>query len=146
MKVSKSIDIMESAVKIWPYFVEPERILQWYSTFKKFEYCSDQRSGLGTRIYVEEQAAGPLMKIYFEIVEWIENEKLVLRMVSGSGVKAYQQSWLLEPTPSGTRFTFKEEVELPFGIIGKLVGSIGQRMSEATVNKMQLKLKALAEK
>jgi hypothetical protein len=38
-----------------------------------------------------------------------------------------------------------EEVKLPFGIIGKLIGLIAQRMSEATVDKMQLKLKALAE-
>jgi len=66
-------------------------------------------------------------------------------MVSGSGVKSYQQVWLLETTPSGSRFTFMEEIEFPFGIIGKFIGLIGQRMSEATVNKIQLKLKALAE-
>jgi len=38
-----------------------------------------------------------------------------------------------------------EEVGLPFGVLGKLIGLIGQRMSESTVNKMQHKLKALVE-
>ena len=145
MEVHKSIDINAPPAKIWPFFVEPEKVLQWYSTFKRFEYTSDQRSGLGTPIYVEEQAGGPLMKMHFESVEWKENEKLALRMVSGSGVKAYKQSWLLEPIPSGSRFTFIEEIELPYGIIGKFIGLIGQRMSEATVSKIQQKLKTLAE-
>jgi len=145
MRVQKSINISASPVRVWSFFVEPEKVLQWYITLKRFEYTSDQRSGVGTPLYIEEQAGGPLMKIHFEATEWKENEKLALRMVSGSGVKSYKQVWMLETTPSGSRFTFMEEVELPFGIIGKLIGLIAQRMSEATVDKMQLKLKALAE-
>ncbi len=145
MRVQKAIEINAPPERIWPFFVEPEKVLQWYSTFKRFDYTSNQRSGVGTPIYIEEQAGGPLMKIHFESTEWKENEKLALRMVSGSGVKSYQQVWLLETTPSGSRFTFMEEIEFPFGIIGKFIGLIGQRMSEATVNKIQLKLKALAE-
>jgi uncharacterized protein YndB with AHSA1/START domain len=145
MRVQKSIEISAPPERVWSFFVEPEKVLQWYSTLKRFEYTGDQRSGVGTPLYIEEQAGGPLMKILFEATEWKENEKLALRMVSGSGVKSYKQVWLLETTPAGSRFTFIEEVKLPFGIIGKLIGLIAQRMSEATVDKMQLKLKALAE-
>lgn len=75
--------------------------------------------------YIQEQAAGPLMKIPFECTEWKENEKLALRMVSGSGVKSYKQVWSLERIPSGCWFTFMEEIEFPFGIFGKLIGLIG---------------------
>lgn len=38
------------------------------------------------------------------------------------GVKSYKQIWSLERILSGSRLTFIEEIELPFGIIGKLVG------------------------
>lgn len=145
MKIQKAIVINAPPEKIWPYFVEPEKVLQWYSTFRKFEYTSDQHSGVGTPVYIEEQAIGPLMKMHFEATEWEENKKLALRMVSGSGVKSYNQVWLLEIIPSGSRFTFMEEIELPMGIIGKLIGLIAQNMSETTVNKIQLKLKALVE-
>jgi len=145
MRVQKAIEINAPPEKIWPFFVEPEKILQWYSTFRKFEYTSDQRSGVGTPIYIEEQAGGSLMKIHFEATEWEENAKLALRMVSGSGVKAYKQVWSLGRTSLGSRFTFMEEIELPMGIIGRLIGLIAQGMSEATVGKIQLKLKALAE-
>ena len=85
------------------------------------------------------------MKLNFEATEWEQNTKLALRMVSGSGVKSYHQKRLLENIPSGSRFTFTEEIELPMGIIGKLLGLIAQKMSEATVNKIQFKLKTLAE-
>ena len=145
MKIQKAIEINAPPEKIWPFFVEPEKVLQWYSTFKRFEYASDQLSGVGTPIYIEEQAVGPLMKMHFEATEWEQNKKLALQMVSGSGVKSYNQAWLLEDIPFGSRFTFMEEIELPMGIIGKLIGLFAQKMSEATVNKIQLKLKTLVE-
>jgi len=145
MRIQKTIEIAAPPERIWPFFVEPERVLEWCSTFRKFEYSGDLRSGVGTPLYIEEQAVGPVMKMHFEVTEWKENDKLALRMVSASSVKSYEQEWLLEPTPSGTRFTFMEEIEFPFGVFGKLLGLIAQRMSAATVDKMQAKLKALAE-
>ena len=145
MRIQKTIEITAPPERIWPFFVEPERVLEWCSTFRKFEYSGDLRSGVGTPLYIEEQAVGPVMKMHFEVTEWKENDKLGLRMVSVSSVKSYEQEWSLEPTPSGTRFTFVEEIEFPFGVFGKLLGLIAQRMSAATVDKMQAKLKALAE-
>ena len=145
MKVQKAIEIKAPPKKIWPYLVEPDKVLQWYSPFKKFEYTSRKRSGVGTTLYTEEQSPGSLMKIHYKATAWKKNEKIALRMVSGTGVKAYKQVWSLKPTASGSRFTFMEEVEMPMGIIGKLIGLFAERMSKATVDKMQLKLKALAE-
>jgi carbon monoxide dehydrogenase subunit G len=145
MRIEKAIDIAAPPEKIWPFLVEPEKVLEWYSTFRKFEYTGESRSGVGTPLYVEEQSFGPLMKLHFEVTEWTEHQKLALRMVSGSGVKSYEQRWSLEPTPSGSRFTLMEEVELPYGVLGKLLGLVGGRMSATTVDKMQATLKALAE-
>ena len=145
MRIQKAIEIAAPPERIWPFFVEPDRVLQWYSTFRKFEYSGDLRSGVGTPLYIEEQAVGPVMKLHFEVTEWKENEKLTLRLVSGSGVKAYEQQWSLEPAAPGSRFTFMEEIEFPCGVLGKLLGLVAQRMSAATVDKIQAKLKALAE-
>ncbi|MBN1538484.1 MAG: SRPBCC family protein [Anaerolineales bacterium] len=144
-KVQKSIDIVASPQRIWPFLVEPEKIMQWCFTFTKFEYTGDQREGVGTPIYIEEKASGPLMMMYFKIAEWKENEKIGLRMVSGASLKTYEQSWSLEPTSSGSRFTFMEIVELPWGVIGKLIGVFLEGGSAATVDKMLVKLKGLVE-
>jgi len=145
MKVQKSIEIAAPPDKIWPFLVEPEKILKWCITFLKFEYTGEQRSGVGTTFYLEEKAGGPLMKLNFRITEWVENKRVAFSMISGTFVKGYEQSWTVEATPSGSRFTFMEEVKLPYGIIGKIMGLFGQRGSEATVGKMLPKLKSLAE-
>ncbi len=146
MRVQRSIEIAAPPEKIWPFMVEPEKNLKWCITFKKFEYTNEQRSGVGTTFYIEEKAGPmPLMKLNFVVTEWVENERLAFRMTSGSGVKSYEQGWTVTPTPYGSRFTFMEEVELPFGVIGKLIGLVGQRSSHATVKKMLVILKSLAE-
>ena len=145
MKVQDSIEITAPQEKIWPFLVEPDNVLKWCKTFKKFEYTTQQRSGVGTPFYVEEKAGGPLMKLNFAATEWVENKKLAFKMTSGTGVKNYEQIWTLEPTASGSTFTFAEEVELPFGIIGNLIGAILKHSSEAHVKQMQIELKSLAE-
>ena len=145
MKIQKSIEIKALPKKIWPFLVEPENILQWCITFKKFEYSSDKHIGTGTTFYVEEKASGPLMKLNFIVTEWIENKKLSFKMISGTGVKEYKQVWSLKSTSIGSIFTFFEEVVLPLGVIGKLIGTFLKKSSEAHVYKMLIELKNLAE-
>jgi uncharacterized protein YndB with AHSA1/START domain len=145
MKIQKAIEIKAPPEKIWRFFVEPEKVLQWCITFKKFEYTGDQRGGKGTPLYIEEEAGGRLSKMQFEVTEWKENENLAIRMVSGGNFKSYEQRFSVEPTPSGSKVSFMEEIILPFGILGKLIGVIAQGMSNANVDKMFAKLKVLAE-
>ena len=145
MKVHKSIEIKAQPEKIWPFLVEPDKILRWCTTFIKFEYTSEQHSGVGVTFYLEEKAGGPLMKLNFRIIEWLKNERIAFSMTSGNFVKGYEQSWTVETIPTGSRFTFMEEVKLPFGIIGIIMGLFAQRGSEAEVEKMLPRLKSLAE-
>jgi len=85
------------------------------------------------------------MKLYFTVTEWEENKIFAFNMTSGNFVKGYEQSWAIEPTPPSSRFTFMEQIQLPFGIIGKVMGLFARRNSEATVREMLAKLKNLVE-
>jgi uncharacterized protein YndB with AHSA1/START domain len=145
VKVQKSIEIAAPPEKIWPFMVEPEKILQWLITFQKFEYTTEQYGGVGTPFYVEEKAGGPLMKINFLVTEWVKNERLTAKMISGNMVKSYELRFTSEPTPSGSTFTFLETTELPFGIIGKLIGAVGKRTAESHLKQCLAKLKSLVE-
>ena len=145
MRIERSVEIAAPPEKIWPFLVEPEKIMQWFTLLKKFEYTGEQCSGVGTPFYIEEKAGGPLMKLNFTAAEWVENEKLAFKMTSGNFVKGYEQTWTVEATPSGSRFAFMEQVDLPYGIIGKLMGTFAQHGSEATVKEMLSKLKSLVE-
>ena len=145
MKIHKSIEIKAPPEKIWPFLVEPDKILQWCITFIKFEYTGEKRSDVGATFYLEEKAGGPLMKLNFRIIEWIKNERVAFSMTSGNFVKGYEQSWTVESIPTGSRFTLGEQVKLPYGIIGKFMGLFAKRGSETTVEKMLPKLKSLVE-
>lgn len=145
MKVEKSIEISAPPEKIWPFLVDPAKIVMWFDTFKKCEYTSEKHSGVGTTYYVEEKVPGPLRKINFEVRIWDENERLTLKMTSGKNVNTYEIRWNLKSAQSGTIFHFVEDIGMPFGIIGKILGVIGQRTADKMVESMLIKLKNLSE-
>lgn len=146
MKVKKSIEINAPAERIWPYLTDPEKIMQWCITFRDFRYTSDQHAGVGTPIFIEEKAAGPVMQMDFSVAEWTENEVVVLRKVSGNMPKNYEQRWHIEAQNGESKFTFSEEIQMPWGFIGRLIESVGQGSSEKTVDEMLKILKKLVEK
>jgi len=145
MHVRQSVEIATPPERIWPLLVEPDNVLKWYPTLRRFEYEDAGQRGPGARVYAEEKASGMLMKLHFVITDWVEDRMVSLHMVSGTGVKGYDQSWRVEPVSTGSRFTFEEHVELPYGVLGTLLGRVGQRSSEGHVREMLAKLKVLAE-
>jgi uncharacterized protein YndB with AHSA1/START domain len=145
MHVRQSVEIAAPPEKIWPLLVEPDNVLKWYPTLRRFEYEDAGQRGPGARVYAEEKASGMLMKLHFVVTDWVEDRMVSLHMVSGTGVKGYDQSWRVEPVPTGSRFTFEEHVELPYGVLGSLLGRVGQRSSEGHVREMLAKMKVLAE-
>ena len=145
MKIEKSIEIAAIPEKIWPFLIDPVKIRMWFDTFKKCEYTSEKRSGTGTTYYVEEKVPGPLRKINFIVKSWNENERLTLEMTSGKNINSYEIQWNLEAAQSGTIFHFVEDIGMPFGIIGKILGVMGQRTADKMVEGMLTKLKNLSE-
>jgi len=145
MDVRQSIEIAAPPERIWPFLVEPDHVLEWYETLRTFRYAEGRPRGPGVRVYAEEKGTGMLMKLHFEATEWVENRVVALHMISGTGVKGYDQRWLLEPSPTGSRFTFSEHVELPYGPLGRLIGGVAKRSSEGHVKEMLATLKAMAE-
>jgi hypothetical protein len=63
----------------------------------------------------------------------------------GFSVESYNQIWLVENLPSGIPSALTAETELPMGIVGKLLGLIAHRMSEAIATKIQPRFKTWAE-
>ncbi|UCD97383.1 MAG: SRPBCC family protein [Chloroflexota bacterium] len=146
MIVEDSIHINASREKIWPYLTEPEKILQWYLTFKKFEFTSEQHEGKGTTFHVEEKAGPlPVTAIDFKSNEWVENEIISFAKISEGGVKKYHQWWTIAPENSGSKFTLKEEIEFPYGFIGRLIELVGKGSSQSTIKIILSQLRQLVE-
>jgi uncharacterized protein YndB with AHSA1/START domain len=145
MKVQRSIEIKAPPDKIWPWLTEPEKIMKWFTLLRKFEYTSEQRGGVGTTFYYEEKSGGQLMKMNYKVTEWLENRKIAFGVTSGS-LKKDDQVWSIEPTPAGSRFTMFEDLEMPMGIFGKIIGALfGQMMIGGNMKKILANLKKSAE-
>jgi hypothetical protein len=145
MKIHRSIEIAASGKQIWPFLVEPKKILKWCSPAKKFDRTSDQNGGLGTTFYFEEQAVWRLMKLHFIVTEWVVNERVAFKMTAGNFVREYEQRYLIETIPSGSRCTCYEDVKLPYGILGRFALLFRRHFSEGLLDAMLGKLKILAE-
>jgi hypothetical protein len=76
MHVHQSIEVAAGPERIWPLLVEPVSVLKWYPTLKRYEYEDAGKRGPGARVYAEERASGMLMKLHFEIGDWVENRAL----------------------------------------------------------------------
>jgi hypothetical protein len=145
MKIFTSIDIAATSKQIWPFLVEPEKIMKWCAPAKMFDSTGDRDGGVGTTFYFEERAIGRLMKLHFVVTEWVVNERMAFKMTKGNLVKGYEQRYTLETIPSGSRCTCFEDVKLPYGLFGHFALLFRQRYSRGLLNGMLGRLKILAE-
>ena len=145
MKVQRSVEIFAPPEQIWPFLIEPEKIMKWFSLLKKFEYTGEKRAGIGTTFYYEEKSGGQNMKLNYKVTDWTENKKLAFGVTSGS-LKKDDQVWSIEATPTGSKFTMFEDLEMPMGILGKIIGAtIGGNMIGGNMEKILTNLKKSVE-
>jgi hypothetical protein len=145
MRISRSLEIPAPPAKVWPHLVRPERILEWCSPAQTIRFTSTQESGLGTLFYFEEKVGPVLLKLNLVVTRWIVNECVAFKMTSGNFVRAYEQTYSLEPTFSGCRCTIQEQVILPHGILGEAAGLFRKPVSEALLENMLSNLKNVVE-
>jgi uncharacterized protein YndB with AHSA1/START domain len=138
MKIERSIDTTAPPERVWPLLVTPEEILKWFTLLESFEYTSEQR-GVGTTFHYDERSGGRLMKLDYQVTEWVENRRLAFTLVSGP-MRKDDQVWSIEAIPTGSRVTLSEHIELSGGVFGKmllalLVGRmIGKHLEEMLTN------------
>ena len=144
MFVSMSVDIETPPEKVWPYLVEPEKCKQWFTALKIFEYTSEEHGGVGSTFYWKEEAAGRVYEINFVTTEWVENEVFGYKQTSGD-FASYDERWVIESTPTGSRFTFNDHIEFKGGLMGKFIGIFAARNARKTGAEVLANLKRLAE-
>ena len=145
MKLCRSIVIEATGEKIWPFLVEPAKILEWCTPINVIRHTGQQQSGLGTTFYFEEKALGRILKLYFIVTEWVPNCSVAFKMTSGNLVRSYEQRYTIKAIPLGSRCTCFEEVTMPYGILGKFVELFRRFTSNRLLDNMLLNLKNVVE-
>jgi len=138
------VDIDAPPEKVWPFLVEPDKAMQWYTMLKKFEYTSEDR-GPDSTFYWEEEVRGKIYSNHFRTTEWVENRVFAYEMTEGNFFKGYTERWAIEPTATGCRFSFDDSLVFPYGIFGKFMGWVGERMAKKSSQEILQNLKRLAE-
>jgi uncharacterized protein YndB with AHSA1/START domain len=144
MQVQMSVDIEAPPEKVWPYLVEPEKAMEWYTMLKKFEYTNGE-GGPDSTFYWEEDVRGKIYSNHFKTTEWVENRVFAYEMTSGNFFKAYSERWEIKPTETGSQFSFNDTLVFPYGFFGKIMGWFGERMAKKSSEMILQNLKRLAE-
>ncbi len=144
MLVSMSVDIEAPPEAVWPYLVEPEKAKQWFTALKEYTWTSEP-GGVGSTFHWLEEANGRTYDIDFVTTEWEPNRVFAYRMTEGDFFKSYDERWEIDPTPNGSRFTFNDHIEFPYGLLGKVIGWFGARGAAKTGREVLATHKELGE-
>ena len=145
MKIWRSIETSATPQMVWPFLVEPEKILRWFTLLESFEYTSGAGGGPGATFHYEERSGGRLMKCDYRVTDWVENERFAFTLTSGPLVKD-DQVWRVEAAPGGSRITLEEDIEMSGGVFGRLLLKLMVgRMIGGHLHEMLVRLKGLAE-
>ena len=144
MKIQRSVEIAVAPERVWPFLIDPQKIMKWFTFLKRFEYTTAKVSGNGTTFFYEERSGPQTMKLNYEVTNWIDNSTLAFKLTKGP-LRRDDQIWSLEPTATGTRFTMTEEVEMPWGSIGRVLDRFLSGMITKNMEKILGNLQKQAE-
>ena len=111
MGIEVSIDIPAPPTEVWNFAADLARNVEWMADAKSITFTSAQTEGVGTTFDCVTKV-GPLQTTdQIEVVEWDPPHVLGIQhqgAVSGVG------RFTLEPIDDGTRFTWSEELTMPW--------------------------------
>ncbi len=127
--ISVSVDIAAPLDAVWAEAADLASHVEWMRDAERIEFIGTTRTGKGTVMEVLTKI-GPLRTTdVIEVTSWREREEIGVThrgVVTGSG------RFLLEAlAPDRTRFTWEEQLELPWYFGGALGAPISSRVLAA---------------
>lgn len=126
MGIEVSVDIDAPLDAVWAEAAALGDHVEWMRDAASIEFADEQTSGVGTTMNVLT-VLGPLRTTdVIEITEWEDRKRIGVKhsgVVTGTG--AFD---LTELGPTKTRFTWREELDMPWYFGGSLGRPISQRV------------------
>jgi len=145
VRMEKSIEIKAPPEKVWE-MVALDRLPEWMDVveMKSAKYTSEVRKPedkyrVGSTAHVIEKR----WEYELDIMESLKNEKISVR---SRGKYLLNMTFNLKPVNERTKFTLALNAEMPWGVLGKAIGSISGGYFGKEVNKALEKLKSILEK
>ena len=145
MYVTMSVEIEAAPEVVWRFLVESDLTRQWFTALKVFDWTSEPAGGVGSTFFWEEEAGGRTYRLHFVTTAWEPGRVFAYRMTKGDFFKSYDEHWVIEPTSTGCRFTFNDQIGFPYGPLGLIIGWNAARGARKTGVEILGNLKRLAE-
>lgn len=126
MAITVSVEIDASLDRVWHEAADLASHVEWMRDADRIDFVSDQRVGVGTTMEVLTKIGPFATTDVIEITSWEEGREIG---VTHRGVVAGTGRFLLEEvTADRTRFTWDEQLEMPWYFGGKLGSPISSRV------------------
>jgi hypothetical protein len=141
MTVERSIDLPCRIEEAWGVLTQWERQADWMLDADEVVVRSPHREGVGVTLDVRTRLFQiPAFVEPMEVVAWDPPRSLAIAhggAVRGRGV------WTLTPTEVGTRFTWREDVELAIPVVGAIAAALYAPVMRLLMGRAQRGLRAL---
>ncbi len=144
MAIRISVDIDAPLDRVWDEAADLASHVEWMRDADRIDFEGEQRTGVGTTMNVLTKI-GPLATTdVIEITSWVDGTEIGVvhrGVVTGTG------RFLLEELgPNQTRFTWEEQLDLPWYFGGNLGRPISGRVLQAVWRGNLERLKARVER
>ena len=144
-RVEKSIEINVPPEKIFP-LITWDRVPEFYDDIKKVEWKSKEHvMETGALVHVLSETAGTKGEWDAEVTEFVPNEKVTWRTISGNPTIIYHAT--LTSTKTGSSMHTSFDYELPYSVLGKIIDKlrVHKALEKGAETALQ-RMKAIAEK
>ncbi len=122
-KVTVSIDIPADVTTVWDDVARLESHVEWMADAESIEFLNDSRTGVGVVMRVLTRVGVLRTTDIIRVVSWHPPYSIGVvheGLVTGTG------EFRLEASNGGTRFTWDEELQMPW-FLGGRIGSVVAR-------------------
>jgi uncharacterized protein YndB with AHSA1/START domain len=139
--VTASIEIPAPPQTVWKMVMDPEKLERWVTIHRRLVRADSGSPRVGFRMDQQIHLRGVTLEVHWELVQCSPGERAVWEGRGPAHSRA-RTEYLLDATPAGTRFDYRNEFRAPLGPVGAfvsraLVGGMPER--EATRSLQQLR-------
>ncbi|NIN66442.1 MAG: hypothetical protein GTO63_17470 [Anaerolineae bacterium] len=146
-KVDSSIFIDAPAEQVFRRIAQHDRCNDWLVFVRRAYYPTPQTTGVGTLAHQEGEILGRKMEWDGEVVEWVDNERIVWKATSGQPKRMKMRALNRVRTEGGgARYSLEVHYEMPYSLIGKALDVLWvRRRLKEDLRKSVERLKAVLE-
>lgn len=136
--VSHYAEIEGSREKAFAYVNDYRLVPEWMFGVTRFEPITEHVVGLGSQFEADIKVGPKTLHSTVEVVEWVENELIVLDAIKGFTAGT---TWrFLETTPESFRVDVHFSYELPGGIAGRALGTLVEPVVGTAIRHVESRL------